>query len=116
MNTEQRRALKESMDLGRNAVIRRIRNALRARSGKPWSVKGGRGTTWGWITISSPPKRCEGHDYMPPQERDELARLLGLGRVHQQGQDVPNSNDYYVEFIDRAEGRAPRIVGEPYWD
>jgi hypothetical protein len=42
----------------RNATIAAIRKALKARSGKSWSVRGDRGSAWGWIRISLPPKRA----------------------------------------------------------
>lgn len=45
------------IDTDRNAVIARIKSALQRRSGKSWSVTGGRGTAWGWITIDAPPTR-----------------------------------------------------------
>jgi hypothetical protein len=41
----------------RDAAIKRIKTALQRRSGKTWSVTGGRGTAWGWITIDAPPRR-----------------------------------------------------------
>lgn len=41
----------------RNETIKIIRDALKRRSGKPWSVTGGRGTAWGWIRIDAPPAR-----------------------------------------------------------
>lgn len=41
----------------RDRAITAIRRALKARSGKDWSVTGGRGTSWGWIRISVPPKQ-----------------------------------------------------------
>jgi hypothetical protein len=41
----------------RDVAIKRIREALKRRSGKAWSVKGDRGTAWGWIHISCPPAR-----------------------------------------------------------
>lgn len=44
--------------LDRDEAIKRIKAALKRRSGKPWSVTGGRGTAWGWIKIDAPPKRC----------------------------------------------------------
>ena len=50
--------------LDRDEAIARIRTALRRRSGVAWSVKGGRGTAWGWLRISAPPSR------------------LGCGRFH----------------------------------
>lgn len=43
--------------MDRNETIKRIKDALKRRSGKPWSVTGGRGTAWGWITIDAPPAR-----------------------------------------------------------
>jgi len=54
---------------------------------------------------------------MDDADREELARLLGLdGPAHHQGVRVPASNDYWQEYIDRAEGLAPSVVGAPYWD
>ena len=44
-------------DLTRDQAIKRIRDALKLRSGKPWSVTGGTGTAWGWIRIDAPPAR-----------------------------------------------------------
>lgn len=43
--------------MDRNEAIDIIRKSLKARSGKQWSVKGNRGTAWGWIDIDAPPKR-----------------------------------------------------------
>lgn len=98
--------------MDRDQAIERIRKALRARSGKSWSVKGGRGTSYGWITIDVPPAR-EAHR---TEELKELARLMNVGTVHYQGMDIPASHDYRQEAVDRAEGRTPTVVGTPYWD
>lgn len=110
----------------RNETIKRIRTALRKRSGKAWSVTGGSGTAWGWLTIDTTPKRrrfdFDGNDqgdcccYAGPEDRAELAKLLGLDSVGAQGESIPAGSDYYREFIDRAEGRTPSVVGTPYWD
>ena len=113
--------------MDRNETIARVRSALRKRSGKAWSVTGGRGTAWGWIEIESPPRRrtfdFQGVDegepghYMGHVDRDELAKLLGLpDRVHAQGVSIPAGGDYRQEYVDRAEGRAPSVIGTPYWD
>ena len=124
-------------NLTRDAVIVRIREALRRRSGKPWSVTGGRGTAYGWITIDAPPARRTAHwaqrpgtagnpgDYdnvdtgvkgghLPPADAAELAALLGLESVHFQGQSIAASSDYRREYLDRAEGRTPRVIAKPY--
>jgi hypothetical protein len=140
------------MTTDRASTIRAIRAGLKRRSGKTWSVPGGRGTAWGWLRISAPPKRlgcaglhrmelgaiclacgvdrwdkpdaCSAHvctpdcgaHYITPTDRKLLAELLGLERVHPQGVQVANSSDCYREYIDRAEGRTPSVIGEPYWD
>ena len=87
----------------RNEAISRIKAGLQRRSGKVWSVAGGRGTAWGWITIDAPPARrtsrylvragCSGNSpddydktrtdtaspggYITEAEAAELAQLLG---------------------------------------
>jgi hypothetical protein len=127
----------------RNATIKLIRGALQRRSGKAWSVTGGRGTAWGWIHIDAPPARrtwkCRekpsatyeakwsdqweeydtgepGHS-TGPADREELATLLGveLSQVSG-GVGVPASYEYRREYIDRAEGRTPSVIATPYWD
>ncbi len=114
----------------RKEAIAAIKTALKRRSGKTWSVTGGTGTGWGWLTISAPPARCtwkyrllpghidrshkdwEAYDsgetgwYISPAERQELADLLGLDSpIHDQGQLVDSMN--WENWIDRAEGRTP---------
>ena len=101
----------------RDEAIERIKKALRARSGKAWSVRGGRGTSWGWIEISAPPKRQNEFGYMTTEDQAELGRLLGLDRpAHLQGVSVPASGKHRQEYVDRAEGREPSVIGEQYWD
>lgn len=126
----------------RDRTIRQIRAALYRRSRKQWSVTGGRGTAWGWITIDAPPSRrtwgnrlkadaspaqlsedYEEYDtgapggHMSPAERAELGALLGLeGPAHFQGVSIAASSEYYAEYLARAEGRTPAKVATPYWD
>lgn len=137
--------------IGRDEAIEAIRNGLKRRSGKQWSVTGGRGTAWGWIKISVPPRRlgcarfhdwsgfhcltcgevverngeCRAHKctdtcyrrYITPEDRAELAELLGLEYVHAQGVSIAASNAHYTEYVARAAGiEAPTVVGTPYWD
>jgi hypothetical protein len=103
--------------MDRDEAIKRIRAGLKRRSGKSWSVTGGRGTAWGWITIISPPKRQKSPGAMTDDERMELGGLLDNGGpVHFQGRLVPASDDYRQEYVDRAEGRVPTVYGRPYWD
>jgi hypothetical protein len=110
--------------LTREETIKRIRAGLRARTGRDWSVSGGRGTAYGWITVEAPPRRQTDWEGRPlpgggctsPAERAELARALGLESVHPQGVSVPSGSDYYQEYIDRAEGRTPTVFGQRYWD
>ena len=100
----------------RDVAISIIRDELKRRSGKTWSVTGGRGTGWGWITVTAPPKRRGEYGYMSEADRAELAALLGLDNVHSQGVNIAASSDYRREYVDRARGKVPSTIGQPYWD
>lgn len=130
------------VNLDRAEVIKAIRTALKRRSGKTWSVTGGRGTGWGWLRIDAPKARrtgkhvksgtdAYGHDTyelidtgerqdygsMTPADQRELTELLGLGQlVSHQGHSVASSNAHWIEAIARAEGRNPSAYGVQYWD
>lgn len=114
-------------NLPRAVAIKLIREALKKRSGKVWSVTGGSGTAYGWLHINAPPARriydSEGnktaskYGYTHPTELAELGRLLGLkGPVHYQGESIPASSNHYREYIMRARGQEPTVHGEVYWD
>lgn len=126
-------------DLDRNTVIKALKHNLEARSGKKWSVTGGRGTAYGWITIDAPPARRTWHhrevaggaipiyeDYNDPshqyeghagpEDRAELAKLLGIETVHSQGVSIASSNEYYREYLQRSAGQTPSKIAQPYWD
>lgn len=105
----------ESTFLTRAEAIAKIKAGLKKRSGKVWSVTGGKGTAYGWLTINVPPSKKEGW-YMPEAARVELAKLLNLDCVHNQGVSIPSGCDFYREYIDRAEGRVPEKLGVAYWD
>ncbi len=125
----------------RNATIKAIKTALQRRSGKSWSVTGGRGTAYGWISINAPSKRCtagyelkpnsvdipenyvriddkypEGNGYMTLADKEELKNLLGLDRMHDQGESIAASHEYRREYLDRAQGKTPTVIAQPYWD
>ena len=100
----------------RDDVIKAIRDALRKRSGKPWSVSGGRGTSWGWITITAPPARRDEYGSITGADREELGALLGI-TVHHQGESVPTSDAYRRVALARALfGDDLGFTAEPYWD
>lgn len=131
-------------NITRDSAIAAIRTALKKRSGKAWSVTGGRGTAWGWLTIDAPPARrtwahrpkdgmgdCpppgaeywEEHDTgtagrsMGPADRAELAGLLAVPESQVNGgASIPASSGHWLEYIDRANGIAPRVIGKQYWD
>lgn len=92
-------------------AIAQIKAALKARSKTRWSVTNSRGTSYGWIKINARSRRAE----MTVAEREELKNLLGLDSVHSMV-SIPASSDFYREYVDRAEGRTPSVVGKPYWD
>lgn len=51
--------------IDRPEAIKRIKKALKEITGRTWSVTGGRGTAWGWLTIAAPPRRRIGHTPNP---------------------------------------------------
>jgi len=66
---------------------KRIRTALKKISGKPWSVRLGKGTDYCWIQIDSPPKRQfpmegESYDRMTEADAHELAEMVGDDVTH----------------------------------
>ena len=135
----------EAMSLNRDDAIKLIREALKRRSGKTWSVSGDRGTAWGWINIQAPPARRVGHKlnpeygdvnvyrtdipmyvddpesehryYTSEAECAELAALFGLSKpVHCQGISIPAASDYRRFYVARAKGLPATDSPQPYWD
>jgi hypothetical protein len=98
-------------DLSRATTIATLRRNLRGRSARRWSITGGRGTSSGWVKISTSPTGS-----MTADECQELAALLGLDDVHHQGYRIPAAHDYYREAIDRTAGLTPAKLAMPYWD
>lgn len=142
LSASQRAVIEQIADAGRDAVIDAIRKALKVRSGKPWSVTGGRGTAWGWITVESPParrtQRCRlkagavttyPDDYehydsglpggsMLAADAAELAKLLGIepSQCHQHW-SIPAQRDFQRVALCRAmHGRDGGFTAEANWD
>jgi hypothetical protein len=102
----------------RDETIKTIKQALKQRTGRQWSVTGGRGTAYGWIEIRAI-KKYAANEWGDLTDDDQayLAQLLGLDRkAHRQGVSIPASSNYYSEYIARAKGETPEVYGEPYWD
>jgi hypothetical protein len=53
------------MYLERSEAVRRLKAALKKKTGKTWSVTGGRGTGWGWLRIQAPKVRRVAHGVNP---------------------------------------------------
>jgi hypothetical protein len=103
--------------IDRNEAIAILKAELKTRSTKTWSVKGGRGTAYGWLTVTAPPKRCNEFGHMNADDRKELERLFrfeGFG-VSSQGISIPASSAHYREHIARLTGE-PFTVAAQYWD
>lgn len=101
--------------LDRDDAIREIRAALKARSGRTWSVTGGRGTAWGWIRISSRPSDCDKYGQMTDADAALLGELLDLPRVGGSGASVPASSEHRAEYVARAKGE-DYTAAAAYWD
>jgi hypothetical protein len=115
--------------MDRNEAIKRIRAALKKSTGRAWSVTGGRGTAWGWITVDAPPRRRtadhRGEDvgepghYMTMEDRKTLGgimREMQSGIAHHQGVSIPASGAYRRYYVALAEGEEPTDTPTPYWD
>ena len=101
--------------IGRNEAIVAIKAAFKAR-GLRYSVTGGRGTAWGWITIDLLPAVYKS---LNEEERRAAYQKLATDLGKDKGwtsESIPASSDYYNEYIDRAKGFTPRVTGTPYWD
>jgi hypothetical protein len=100
----------------RDEAIAEIRAALKRRSGRTWSVTGGKGTAWGWITVTTPPARRDEFGCLAEEDRAELSRLMGE-HIHQQGVSIPASAAFREYWVERARtGKAAGEQPEAYWD
>ena len=118
------------MHIERSEAVKRIKAALKEKTGKTWSVHGGRGTAWGWLTVEAPKKRRVSHranpnyvshqetpdepwcfEYIDEQgenwytslaEREELAKAFGLDKpVHHKGLSIsPDNRELYVAKVE----------------
>lgn len=104
--------------LDRASVLLRIGTALVRRSRLRWLVRGGPLGSYGRLTIASPPERRDADGAVSEADRRELTTLLGLdAMVGPEGAVIVGGSDHYCEYIDRAEGRAPRVIGQVHeWD
>lgn len=114
----------------RRDAVRRIKTALREITGLAWSVHGGRGTAWGWITVEAPKsrrvsirdnpayedewetpdeprhfeyRRTDGHPncYTSESDCETLAIAFGRDRVGWQGVSIsPDRREIYVRAIE----------------
>ena len=123
----------------RDETVVALRAALKRRGPgfglKPGdlTVKTGRGTSWGWIKIDAAPRvfrdakaaaRAAGATDDDAHDAGRAAEVAVLRKLHEllgespsrSSVSIPASSDYRTEYVDRAEGRAPRVIGKPYWD
>ena len=95
----------------RDEVIAELRKLLKARTGRTWSVTGGRGTSWGWIAITAPPKRRDGFQ-LNAEDRAELEAIFGrVNNTH----SIADSSDYRRQALRQAAG-LEFVAAQPYWD
>lgn len=96
-------------------AVARIRAALRQRSGRTYNVSMGskRSTGRGWIEIRPPGSGRHNSELVSSEEASALASLLALSpaAVHD-GITLPPDQDFYWEYVDRAEGKTPRVRGK----
>jgi hypothetical protein len=109
----------EEVHYERSEAIQLIRGALRERSGKAWSVRGGRGSVWAWIFITALPSRRDQDGAMTADDQAELAALLDLDQrlVGRGGVSISGGGTRYrTEYVARAQGEVPSVFGTPIDD
>lgn len=97
-------------------AVQKIRAALRSRSQTRWSVRRGSGTASGWIDILPMPKELDEFGQVKQIHVDELNALFGGRVADNNGISIPASAEHRREYVDRANGLAPSVIGVPYWD
>ncbi|WP_411098831.1 hypothetical protein [Streptomyces sp. x-45] len=105
---------RESVRLDREKDVQDgLRAGLRKQTGKHWSVTR---KPDGWLHITTALQRRTGSKEITTAERRELAAALKLpiDAVSPHGVPVPPGNGWRAEMLDRASGRAPRVLGERY--
>lgn len=98
--------------MDRTAAIAAIRLELRNATGRRWSVRGGTGTSWGWITVTAPPSRMVA-GRMSEQDAAELTELFGEpagGAI-----SIPASPAHYAQAVNRLRG-LDTPAPAAYWD
>lgn len=128
------------MYIERAEAIKRIKAALKEKTGKVWSVSGSRGTAWGWITVQAPKRRRVSHKgnpvydthwttpdepayfeyvatdqenyYTSDADCQELADAFGLDKpAHMQGVSIsPDSREWYVEMAEKDHSQVEEAV------
>jgi len=113
-------ALACAVDRDIDAACKTLRELLRERTGRDWSVTRSRGTAYGWLRIHSPPKRRGAFDYLSVEDEILLSAALGCSRgVGAQGESIRTERGVrgsYVFAIAGVETPESWKVSEKGWD
>lgn len=78
---------------------KRLRQVLRMRTGRPWSVKVGTGTAYCWVKVEAPPKRRTVRGYAPTAEDQALLEAATGESAHSQGFNIPPTRGYQAALL-----------------
>lgn len=94
-----------------------LKKALKVATGRAWSVRGSRGTAYGWLNVSAPKDREEGpYGYTSEEDRVLLREAFQTERIHHQGYMIPSSRGFYWQAAQAVTGRPITIHGVRDWD
>ena len=103
-------------ELERGAFVKRLRSALKARTGRSWSVKGSTGTSWCWIDVCAPPARKHDHR-MTSEDESLLAAVMNERRGISGNISIPPTRGHRTAALAAALGIEPIIPkAEHAWD
>ena len=97
----------------RNEATKRIKKALKNRTGLVWSVTGSTGTAWGWITIQAPKARRVAHDPNPAYDIDAFSdsELAFIERTPKLGETAYYTSREDAETLAKVMGLDQNVSG-----
>lgn len=117
LSIEQVRALATEAEESRDAACKILRDLLRRRTGRDWSVKGSRGTAYSWISISAPPRRRGEFGSMGVE--DQIVLFAALGEWAHQDISIRPCGGVRGAYVFRAAGLPVPDdwrINAPSWD
>lgn len=116
-NDEPARRIARACEDNLDQFTKTLRQLLRERTGRDWSVTRGRGTAYSWVRITAPKKRLVQYGYLSVEDQIILSSVFGTPVGHQ-GESVRTERGVRGWYILKALGANTDgwDVAPPSWD